>query len=117
MFLYYPFDISMTFLFSNLVVEVLNTFNISPGKVPFAWRYLTCLDAIEAKHALNIDVEVVKYSYSLKKFSGCRIGFVNKRKDEPMIFNNEIVNNRSWKNQFFFVDKTVNFNGCTCVRY
>lgn len=73
--------------------------------MPFAWRTFVCLDTIEAKHQLNIDVEVVKYSYSMKKFSGCIFGFVNKRKDESLIPNNETVNDRKWKTKFFFVEK------------
>lgn len=63
----YPFDIEMTFSFSNLVIEVLATLKISLRQLmPFAWRTLACLDAIESKHNLGIDVEVVKHSYSLK---------------------------------------------------
>lgn len=62
--------------------------------MPFAWRTLACLDAIESKHGLKIDMDVVKHSYSLKKFSGCRFGFVNKKWDDPLILNNETVNDR-----------------------
>lgn len=64
------------------------------------------MDAIEANHVLKIDVEAVKHSYSLKKFSGCRFSFVNKNKDEPLILNNETVNDRGWKLDYFFVDIT-----------
>lgn len=96
----------MTLPLSRLVVDVLAGLKISPGQLmPFTWRTLACLDAIEAKHNLGIDVEVVKHSYILKNFSGCRIEFVNKRKDEPLILNNDTVNERGWKKDYFFVDK------------
>ena len=72
--------------------------------MPSAWRTLACLDAVESKHKLGIDVAVVKYSFSLKKFNNCRFGFVNKRKDEPLILNNDTVNDRGWKNEFFFAE-------------
>ena len=104
-FYYYPFDIGMAFPFTDLVCEVLRALYVSPGQLmPSAWRTLACLDAVESKHKLGIDVNVVKYSFSLKKFNNCRFGFVNKRKDEPLILNNDTVNDRGWKNEFFFAE-------------
>lgn len=95
-FYYYPFDIGLTFPFSSLVVDVLRTLKVSHGQLmPFAGRILACLDAIEKKHNRKINVEVVKQSYSLKKFSGCRVGFLNKNTEEPLILNNETVNDRN----------------------
>lgn len=92
--------------FFKLIVDALSTLNISPGQLmPFSWRTLACLDTIEAKYQLKIDVEIVKYSYSVKKFNGCRFGFLNKTKDEPLILNNKTVNDRKCKTEFFFVDK------------
>lgn len=73
--------------------------------MPFAWRILACLDAIEAKYHFKINAEVVKCCYSLKKFSGCRFRFVNRKKDDPLILNNDVVNDRKWKLDYFFVDK------------
>lgn len=97
----------MTFPFFDLVKDVLSTLHVAPGQLmPFAWRTLACLDAIEAKHHFKIDAEVVKCFYSLKKFSGCRFGFVNKKKDEPLILNNDVMNDRIWKLDYFFVDRT-----------
>lgn len=64
--------------------------------MPFAWRTLACFDALEEKHKMNTDADVVKYSYTIKKFSNCRINFVNKNKDNPLILNNETVNDRGW---------------------
>ena len=29
---------------------------------------------------------------------------MNKRKDEPLILNNDTVNDRGWKNEFFFAE-------------
>lgn len=105
-FYYYPFDIGLTFPFSPFIVDVLKTLNVSLGQLmPFAWRTLACLDAIEEKHHLDINVDVVKHSYSLKKFSSCRIGFVNRNTEEPLILNNETVNDRNWKKSYFFVEK------------
>lgn len=75
--------------------------------MPFAWRTLVCLDAIEEKHHLDINVEVVKNSYGLKKFSGCGVGFVNQNTEDSLILNNEMVNDRNWKKSYFFVDKTT----------
>ena len=104
-FYYYPFDIGMAFPFSNLVREVLIAMNVSPVQLmSSAWRTLACLDAVESKHNLGIDVAVVKHSFSLKKFNNCRFGFVNKKKDEPLILNNDMVNDRGWKNEFFFAE-------------
>lgn len=61
-FYYYPFSIGMTFPFSKLVFDVLDTLHVSPGQLmPFAWRTLACLDSIEAKHHLGIDINVIKY--------------------------------------------------------
>lgn len=105
-FYFYPFDIGMTFPFSTLVIDVLSFLHVSPGQLmPFAWRTLACLDAIEKKHHLKISAEVVKCCYSIKKFSNCRFGFVNKNKDEPLILNNDTVNDRGWKSDYFFVNK------------
>lgn len=85
----------MTFPYSDLVKEVLLALHVAPGQLmPFAWRILACLDAIEAKHHFKIDAEVVKCCYFLKKFSGCRFEFVNRKKDESLILNNDVVNDR-----------------------
>lgn len=75
--------------------------------MPFAWRTLSCLDAIESKHNLNIGVDVVKHVYSLKKFSGCWFSFLNKKRDDTLIFNNKTVNDRGWKLEYFSADKTT----------
>ena len=105
-FYYYPFGIGMTFPFSKLVMDVLKSLNVTPGQLmPFAWRTLACLDAIEEKHNLQIDVDVIKCCYTLKKFHGCRYGFVNKKKDDPLILNNDTVNDRGWKHDFFFTER------------
>lgn len=105
-FYYYPFDIGLSFPFSPFIVDVLNALKVSPGQLmPFAWRTLACLDAIEAKHELGINVEVVKHSYGLKKFSNCRVGFVNRNSEDPLVLNNETVNDRNWKKSYFFVNK------------
>ena len=104
-FYYYPFDIGMAFPFSDLVCEVLRAMKVSPGQLmSSAWRTLACLDAVESKHNLGIDVAVVKHCFTLKKFNNCRFGFVNKRKDEPLILNNDTINDRGWKNEFFFAE-------------
>lgn len=88
------------------MADVLKTLNVSPVKLmPFAGRTLACLDAIKEKHHLGISVEVVKYCYGLKEFNGCRIGFINQNTEDPLILNNEIVNDRNWKQSYFFVDK------------
>ncbi|KAL8125783.1 hypothetical protein AgCh_013169 [Apium graveolens] len=71
----------------------------------FAWRTLACLDAIEAKHQLGINIEAVKHSYGLKKFNGCRVDFMNRNTEEPLILNNETVNDRNWKKSYFFFNK------------
>lgn len=104
-FYYYPFSIGMTFPFSKLVLEVLDALHVSPGQLmPFAWRTLACLDAIEEKHQLGIDANVIKFNYTIKKFGNCRFSFVNKNKDELLILNNETVNDRGWKVEFFFAE-------------
>lgn len=92
---YYPFGIDMRFLFTKLFSDVLASLHVSPGQLmPSAWRTLACLDTIEEKHKLKIDAYVVKYSYSIKKFSNCRYSFVNKNKDGPLILNNDTDNDR-----------------------
>lgn len=112
-FYYYPFDILLTFPFSPFIVDVLKTLNVIPGQLmPFAWRTLACLDAIEEKHHLEINVEVVKYSYGLKKFSGCRIGFLNRNTEDPLILNNETANDRNRKKSYFFVEKKTLDGNC-----
>lgn len=99
-FYFYPFDIGMTFPFSGLVQELLEDMKISPGQLmPFAWRVLTCLDAVEAKHKLGIDVNVIKCCYSLKRHFGCRFGFTTKK---ALILNVESANDRNWKKDYFF---------------
>lgn len=40
---------------------------------------------------------MIKYFYSIKKFSNCRYSFVNKNKDEHLILNNDIINERGLK--------------------
>ncbi|XP_074332497.1 uncharacterized protein LOC141670507 [Apium graveolens] len=106
-FCYYPITIGVTLPFSRLVTNVITSMHVSPGKImPFVWRILAFLDAIEEKHQLGIDADVVKYSYTLKKFSGCRYSFVNRRKDESLVFNIDNVNDRGSKNEFFFVKRT-----------
>lgn len=65
------------------------------------------MDAIEEKHQFNINVEVVKHSYSLKKFDGCIIWFVNKNIEDPLILNNDTVNDRNWKKFYFLLKKVA----------
>lgn len=82
----------MIFSFTKLVKDVFTTLYILPSQLmPLSWRALACLDVIEAKCYLKIDANVVKCCYSLKIFSGCH-GFVNKKKDEPLILNIDVVN-------------------------
>lgn len=54
-----------------------------------------------------IDVDVVKYSYDIKKFSSCRFRFVNKNKDDPLFVNNETIDDRGWKGEYFFAEKST----------
>lgn len=83
-FYYYPFNIGLIFPFSKLIVDVLKALKVSSGQlIPFASRAMACLDALEEKHQVKINVEVVKHSYSLKKFSDCSIGFVNRTQTTP----------------------------------
>ena len=104
-FYFYPFDIQLHFPFPKLVRDLVTDMHISPGQLmPFAWRILACLDAIETKHNLKIDIEVVKCCYGLKRFYGCRFGFTTKR---ALILNVEGVNDRNWKDDYFFTDKTT----------
>ena len=103
----YPFDIGLVLLFSKLVKDVLICMQVSPAQLmPFAWRDLAYLEAIEAKHHLGIDVNVVKYCYSLKNFYKSRFGFSNRLKDESLILNIDSINDRQWKHSYFFADKS-----------
>ena len=72
---------------------------------PAAWRILSCLDSIEAKYQLGINVSVMSYSYQAKKFSGGLYGLVGRKKRDPLILNLELVHDRGWKNEFFLVKK------------
>ncbi|KAL8156744.1 hypothetical protein AgCh_001737 [Apium graveolens] len=63
--------------------------------ISYSSRTLACLDAIDGKHHLGIDVEVMKYYYCLKKFSSFRIGFSNRNIDGQLILNKD----------YFFVEK------------
>lgn len=102
---FYPFDIGLHFPFPKLVRDLVSDMRISPGQLmPFAWRVLTALDAIETKHKFGIDIEVVKCCYGFKKFWGCRFGFTTKR---ALILNVEGVHDRNWKDDYFFTNKTT----------
>ncbi|KAL8109143.1 hypothetical protein AgCh_025288 [Apium graveolens] len=104
-FYYYPFNVGLTFPFSKFVSAVLKTLNVSPGQLmPFAWRTLACLDAIDTRHHLGVNVKVVKHCYCLKKFSGRRIGFSNKNTNDPLILNNDTFNDRNRKKDYLFVE-------------
>ena len=84
----YPFEIGMTFPFSNLVTDFLRILDVSPSQLmPTTWRILSCLDSIEAKYQLGIDVSVVSYSYQAKKFSGGLYGLVGHKKRDHLILN------------------------------
>ncbi|XP_017216138.2 uncharacterized protein LOC108193822 isoform X2 [Daucus carota subsp. sativus] len=108
-FYFYPFDIQLHFPFPKLVRDLVTDMHISPGQLmPFAWRILACLDAIDTKHNLKIDIEVVKCCYGFKRFYGCRFGFTTKR---ALILNVEGVNDRNWKDDYFFTDKTTMGDG------
>ena len=48
---------------------------------------------------------MVKHSYSLKKFHNCRGGFTNKDTEDPLILNNEPVNDRNVKKDYVFAEK------------
>lgn len=104
----YPFDIGMRFPFTHIVENTIKALDMSPAQLMLSvWRILTCLDAIEVKHNLNVDVETIKCAYTIKKFNGCRYGFVSRKSDESLILNLEIVHDQGWRNDFFFVDKTT----------
>lgn len=106
-FYYYPFDVGLTLPFSKLAMDLLDSVAISPGQLmPFAWRVLACLDTIEAKHQLGINVNVMKACYVLKKYNGCRYMFSNVNKDEPLISNIGGVNDRGWKGNYLFAEKS-----------
>lgn len=102
-FYYYPFEVGFTLPFPKLAKDVLNHLRISPGQLmPFAWRVIACLEAIEAKHKLKIDVDTVRAGYVLKKYSGCRYTFTNMDKDSPLVLNLDCVNDRGWKHNYLF---------------
>ncbi|XP_074332635.1 uncharacterized protein LOC141670601 [Apium graveolens] len=65
------------------------------------------MDAIDTKHQLGIDVEVVKQCYCLEKFSNCRIDFSNMNTDDPLILNNDTVNDRNWKKDYFLLRRSL----------
>ena len=50
-------------------------------------------------------MSIVSYSYQAKKFSGGLYGLVGRKKRDPLILNLELVHDRGWKNEFFFVKK------------
>lgn len=103
-FYYYPFDLGLTFPFSRLVNDLLSSLNIAHGQLmPSTWRMLACLDAVEDKHRLGINVDVLKFAYTTKKY-GCRVGLINKMRGEPLILNNESVHDRGWNKDFFFAE-------------
>ncbi|KAL8091346.1 hypothetical protein AgCh_033814 [Apium graveolens] len=52
-------------------------------------------------------IGVVKHSYSLKKFSNFRFGFTNKDTEDPLILNNETVNDINWKKDYVFAEKKM----------
>lgn len=62
--------------------------------MPFAWRAIACLEAIESKHKFKVDVEVVKAGYVLKNYSRCHYTFTNMDKDSPLVLNLDCVNDR-----------------------
>lgn len=106
-FYYYPFQISFTLPLPKLAKDVLNPLQIAPGQLmPFAWRAIACLESIEAKHKLKIDVETVKAGYVLKKYSGCRYIFINMAKDNMLVLNLDHVNDRGWKQNYLFAEKS-----------
>ena len=106
-FYYYPFDIGLVFPFSKFIRDTFTYMRISPGQLmSFAWRTLACLDAIEAKHQLGIDVNVVKCCYNIKKFYKARFSFTHKKPNDPLILNVGAVNDRNWKDDFFFSEKS-----------
>ncbi|KAL6495300.1 hypothetical protein OROGR_030726 [Orobanche gracilis] len=105
-FTIYPFELGIRFPSSKLIEDTLTALHVSPRQLmPSAWRVLACLDAVESKHDLGIGVDVVKCCYSIKKFNGYRYGLSSKKKDDPLIHNLDVMNDRGWKVGFFFVDK------------
>lgn len=73
-FNYYPFELGMVYPFSRLDNDVLASLNIAHGQLmPSAWRTLACLDAIENKHHLGINFDVIKCCFNPKKYA-CRVG-------------------------------------------
>lgn len=73
---------------------------------------IACLEAIKAKHHMKIDIDVVKASYVLKKYSGCPYTFTNMDKANPVILNLDRVNDRGWKHSFLFAEKSTLHAGC-----
>ena len=105
-FYYFPFELGMTFPFSQLVDDVASSLKISSAQLmPSAWRVLACLGAIENKHHLGINIDVIKCCFTPKKYA-CRVGLLNNKEDEPLILNNKSVNDRGWGREFFFVEIT-----------
>lgn len=77
---------------------MIEALRISLGQLmSFTWRTIVCLDAIEVKHHLKMNVKVIKASYILKKDNGCHYRFTNMNKDEAVILNINGVNDRGWK--------------------
>lgn len=104
-FYFYPFDVGLTFSFSKFIVNVLKTLNVSPGQLmSFTWRTLKCLDSIKEKHSWRLTSRLWNI-LSLKKFSNCRVGFANKDTDDPLILNNDTVNDRNRKKNYIFAEK------------
>ena len=98
---YYPFELSMTFPFSQLVNDVASSLKISSAQLmPSAWRVLAFLGAIENNHRLGINIDVIMCCFTPKKYA-CPVGLLNNKEDEPLILNNRLVNDRGWGREFF----------------
>lgn len=108
----YPFNVGFTLPYLKLSMAVLETLHIAPNHLmPSSWRVMACLNAIEAKHHLKINVDFIKASYILKKYSGCRYTFANVNKDDILILNIDGVNDKGWKGNYLFTEKNTFHKG------
>lgn len=112
-FYYYPSEVGFTLPFLKLAKDVLNHLRIALGQLMhFAWRAIACVEAIEAKHKLKINVHTVRARYVLKKYSGCCYTFTNMDKDNPLVLNLDRVNDRGWKHNYLFTEKSALHASC-----
>lgn len=102
----YPFNIGYRFPLPSLMTELLETLEVSSGKImPLAWRVVQVIDVLTKDMGMEYGLMDLLHVYKVKKMENTRYTLFLRSRQQSLV-GNMGANDRGWKKRYVFVDKS-----------